>query len=385
MTKRVGTLAAVAACAALMTTACGLVPAEMHDGEWQPGNDEVSDANPRHTVAPDGWLGATGIGFTMDLPDTWNDLTREYKDEVPDTVLTSFFTVASELHGHGAFATLSTHTVDLDESASWSVFGDLKDWESRMTDPVFGPHGGIQTDAGGAGWWGSITGQEDGVTTTIHSIHLYHDTYELMVLIESYEGDEAFAEELLASLETVVFTAPAPVEGRHGVPEEVDGRWASYCGLVSADAQEWDYEFSPPHDATPWNCPEDVDYLGAWVASPGFRTYSVSARLEVGRSVSQVREARNIPSGAGTTLVDEAGDTYTVVSDEAVQMAAGGTASRIEFVVTTPDGESSQHVTYLTDQGAAGIAAVLVSAKDGEEPGDLSWVEPFVASIRADG
>jgi hypothetical protein len=279
---------------------------------------------------------------------------------------------------------MSAHLIRPGQYPRGEVLEDLDNWAADMTDPVIGPEGGIETVSGGAGWWGTITGDMDGRTRTIHPVHIFHGRYSVMVLLETYDGDEAAVAEFMDALRTVEFTAPAPVEGRHGAPTSDDGRWHSYCDLFSAEAQPgWAYSFETDMDSTEWACPEDSDYLGGWVDLSGDSQVHIAGRSVAGMDEAQVRSRDSVPSTVGETLTTPNGYDFTLVENTTLPAASGGEMTRVVLKVVTPEGSEVVEVAYYVPLGAAGTAMILASARDGDEF-DTTAIEAFAASVSAE-
>ncbi|WP_291378025.1 hypothetical protein [Demequina sp.] len=374
-------LAAIAA-AALWLGACGLLPVATDDATPAPTQ---AVPTPSETPAAAGWVSSSGVGFDMDLPEGWNDHTARYSQLVPDTVLAAYFGTAPKIENEGEpFATVSAHAIVPTEYPRGEVFEDLDSWAADMTDPVMGPEGGIQTATGGAGWWGSVTGDIRGRLTTIHAIHIFHGNYELMVLVESYEGDEAAAEQFMEALQTVAFTAPEPVEGRRGAPVSDDGRWHSYCDTFSAAPQpDWAYTFSPNLDSAGWECPADYDYLGGWVDLSGDSDVHVTAHFATGLDEVQMRAGESVPSAVGETMTSPGGYELTLTENAALTTTSGGQMTRAVADVVSPEGDVIIEVAYFVPLGPGGTAVVIASARDGGEF-DTVAVEALAASITAE-
>lgn len=357
---------------------CGLIPV-------------IVDRQPSATqAAPDagqGWIGRSTIGFDMELPAGWNDLTDQYRRELPDTVLAAVFGMGSTLDVEGEpFVTISTDHLGMDQYPRHEVYQDLDSWAKDMADPVRGAEGGIQTDAGAAGWWGTVTGEIHGRVTIIHAVHIFQGRYELMALIESYEGDDADATALLDALRTFEFTVPAKVEGRHGAPVADDGRWHSYCGTFSAAANPaLAYDFVPSMDSKQWKCPEDTDYLGGWVDTSGGSQVNIHAQSRQGLTVAEARAEDSIPASVGETVTTPHKYEFTLMSEDAVAADDGGTMTRLTIFVVTPDGREVTEVGYFVSLGEEGTAVVLASEEDGVPGFDETAMRALAASIRADG
>ncbi len=375
---------AALATAALLLGGCGLIPVAPDD----PSRGATATASPEAEAgeAAAGWMGRSGVGFDMELPDGWRDFTARYAQLVPDTVLAAYLGTAPKIENEGEpFATISTDRLAMDQSPRAEVYEDLDSWAADMTDPVRGPEGGIETATGGAGWWGSVTGDIRGTLTTIHAVHIFHGYYELMVLIETYEGDDADAADILEALGTVEFTAPAAVDGRHGAPRDTDGRWHSYCDTFSAAPQpDWTYNFQPALDTVPQKCHVSADYLGGWVDATGPSQINIRAQMRAGQTEADMRREDEIPAEVGQTTTTANGFTFTLMAQDTRPADAGSTMTRVVVAVDTPDGTRVTQVAYYLSLGEAGTVMVLASAADGNAEFATDSVEAFAASITAE-
>jgi len=323
----------------------------------------------------------------MEVPAGWNDLTDQYRRALPDTVLAAVFGMGTSIDAEGEpFVTISTDHLGMDQYPRREVYQDLDSWANDMSDPVRGAEGGIQTEAGAAGWWGTVTGEIHGRVTTIHAVHIFQGRYELMALIESYKGDDADAETLLDALRTVEFTAPARVEGRQGAPLASDARWHSYCDTFSATANpELAYDFVPSMDSKQWKCPADSDYLGGWVDTAGGTQVNIHAESRQGLTVAEARDENSIPATVGETATTPRGYDFTLMSDDELATDDGGTMTRLTILVVTPDGKEVNEVGYFVPLGEEGTAVVLASQVDGVPGFDETAIRALAASIRAGG
>lgn len=372
------------AAAALWLGGCGLIPVVTDDASIEATETAKPDADATETAV--GWVGRSGVGFDMELPDGWHDLTARYTQLVPDTVLAAYLGTAPKIETEGEpFATISTDRVAPDQYPRAEVYEDLDSWAADMTDPVRGGEGGIETTTGGAGWWGSVTGVIRGSLTTIHAVHIFHGYYEFMMLLETYEGDDADVAEILEALGTVEFTVPVAVDGRHGAPRDPDGRWHSYCGTVSAEPQSgWTYDFQPSLDSAPQPCPSERDYLGGWVDVTGSSQVNISAHVRAGQTEAEMRRADQIPAEVGETTTTANDFTFTLVEQDTVPTDAGATMTRVVVEVDTPDGRRVTEVAYYVSLGDAGTAMVLASAADGGAEFATDSIAAFAASIAAE-
>ncbi len=307
------------------------------------------------------------VSFAIDLPEGWNDLIDEYRREVPNTVLSAVWSPASELNTGEPFATVSVEMYGPSNRPRREVLEDLDSWEQHFEDAVRGESGGLETLAGGAGCWGSISGVMDDRETTIYSVHLYHGPYELMVLIETYDQEGTRAREILDALETVEFAGPQEISGRAGRPLDEDGRWHSYCRTMSIPSQKsWNYEFEPSYDREPWDCPVDVDYLGAWATDLGDSEHIVSVYHYRNETVAEVHNLLSLPDVVGDSVVSPAGFTHTLVSQELFTLADGTTGVWSQDRMESPSGEFDYLQLFGFDTPAGGSVLVgLMNSDDG--------------------
>lgn len=301
------------------------------------------------------------VQFSIDLPEGWNDLIDDYREEVPNTVLSAVWTTASELDVDEPFATVSVGLYGPGNDPRREVREDLDSWEVDFEDSVRGESGVIETEAGGAGRWGSISGTMNGQEKTIVSVHLYHGPYELMVLIETFTQDDAKAYEILEALETVEFTGPTELNGRAGRPLDEDGRWYSYCRTVSMPVQEsWAYDFDPSYDREPWDCPVDVDYLGAWIMDIDGSEHVIAIYRYRSDTLAEVQSSLSFPEVVGDSVVSPAGYTHTLVSQEPFVLANGTTGVLSQDRLESPSGvvDFGQLLGFDTPDG--GSVAIMI-------------------------
>jgi len=333
---------------------------------------------------------ASNGAFTIDLPNQWNDLTADYTAEVPDTVMAAFWSTGTEL---GApltpFATVSTRPTVPGEDVAREVDEDMASWSGRMSGPEEGVATAFETEAGGRGVWRAVRGKIDGLDTTIYSIHIIDGSTKMMVLIESYMDITDPVAELLGALKTVRFpavaepsVAPAAEPGRTAAPEDESGRWFSYCRTVSIAIQdEWVYSPQEGLDGTPWVCPEDTDYLGAWIATTPAGQYFVMAQYQAERTVEEARAEFSIPTVVGQAEVTPNGFTMELLDTGSAELANGMKVSWVEVKATTPEGFDSYTRSYGVDLGGSTSIEFLTQTEANEPGGDYEWLLEALESL----
>jgi len=324
------------------------------------------------------------LDYTIDLPAGWNDVTDDYLQHVPDSVLSGFWTMDSDLQSDGPYVTVSLHGVaapdtDVMKAAEASAEG----WRDDLKGASRGDSGYAETASGGVIIWASISGELDGELRTEHMAHVYYGPYAMYVEIDVPGGDEEDSHAILDALKTVTISGPVTTGERAGAPVPSAGTWSSYCHTIQASAQEgWAYQFTPGNDSFPWDCPEKTDYLGRWsVAHDGEQL-----TVEVGRMADIGLDARR----DGLSIADSVGETETTTHGSEIKLLAeqpfdgpgAGKGVRIDLATLIPNSTSPYlSRSYLFEDSAGGVIEVYVDIQGGATIPDDGWLEPFVASI----
>lgn len=382
---RLARAAVLGAAIATLAAGCSLPWSARSDETPQSPTPKAPGTHPRIDLqARDEWTGPQGIGFTLELPDQWRDLTSEHLELVPDTVMAAMWSLGDSVNSEAGFATVSATTIGMDELPRYEVYEDLDGFASDMTDVSLTEDGMYLAEGGATGWYGTMTGLRDGKQVQITSAHIAHFTSEFMILIETYAGEEDDARALLDSLRTLTFVTPEPVEGRHGAPETENGRWFGYCRTVSMQAStELAYDFDPFYDSSPWMCPESTDYIGGFVHWADGDELSLQVRYVLDTTVETERAESSLPTALGETLTTDAGNELTLLWEEPVMMPDGrqGTMHGVDTLFA--DGDSRYRVGYLLPVGD-GVIQVVVSSDWGSTGFRTDWLTPMLTSIQAE-
>jgi len=324
---------------------------------------------------------AANGAFSMELPVEWHDFTAEYVEAVPDTILAAYWSTGSE-PGEllTPFATVSTRHVLADLDVAAEVDEDIASWVNRMTRPVESAGAEFETENGGRGAWGTVTGQIDGIDTTIYAIHIVDGSTELMVLIETYMDLTELPEILLEALKTVTFPDFAE-QTRTGAPANEDGRWFSYCRNVSIALQDdWVYAPQDGADGTYWDCTEKWDYVGSWVVTTPAGDVLVMGSFEVERTLAQSRADFHVPEAVGEENVFE-GFNFELLDAGLLPLPSGGEASWIELKLTMSDGVVVYSRRYGRDLDGGTSVEFYVTPEANEPGGDYDWIIPALDSV----
>ena len=323
------------------------------------------------------------LDYTIDLPDGWNDLTDEYLAQVPNSVLSGYWTMADDLSTDGPYVTMSLFPLSPDTDTAEASEQAAQKWEADMGDPVRGDSGYAETAQGGVITWTSVTGDFDGEQRSEHLAHIFYGPYYMYVEVDTPAGDEGNAHALLDALETVTITGPLFTGQRAGAPVAVDGRWTSYCGTIQADAQsDWHYTFTQSFDSVVWRCPEHIDYLGEWSVNVGSALYNVEVERTPDVDLASRRSQLSVPAAVGESAKTPHGSTIELLSEAAFGATGGGQGVRIDLATTIP-GSDAPFISsaYLLEDSSGGVTLVFVSTPGGEVVPQTTWLEPFIATI----
>jgi hypothetical protein len=324
------------------------------------------------------------LDYTIDLPAGWNDLTEDYLGGSSDSVLAGFWSMSDDADDTELpFATMSLNVADPEADPNAASEEAAERWAEGMDEPERGDSGYAETADGGVIRWASVTGTYADARRTIHAAHVYYGPYYMYVAIDVPAGDEESAHALLDALATVTMSGPIPTGDRAGAPVLEAGRWTSYCGYISSDAQPgWEYQFAPTMDSTLWRCPEPTDYLGEWSVQRGGTEYVVRVERARDSTIDERLDYLSTPSAVGETGTTPNGFDIEVLALESFAAPNGSTGIRLD-TGTTPPGEQVAYVArlYAYEDEHGGVVQVFVYDRAKNVIPETDWLEPFIASL----
>ena len=329
--------------------------------------------------------GPTGeqLDYTIDLPTGWNDLTDEYLKDVPDSVLSGYWTMADDLSTDGPYVTMSMHELDPNADLSTMSEDAAAGWQDQLENSTRGDSGYAETVDGGVITWASISGDLNGERRTEHVAHILYGPYFMYVEVDTPEGDEVNAHAILDALSTVTITGPIKVGDRAGAPVAANGKWDSYCSTIQAASQaHWQYEFSASEDSHVWDCPVDTDYLGQWSIEESGQKYEVAVERAANMTLAEQRAENSIPDAVGGTAKTPNGSVFKLLAEAPFEAPGGGEGVRIDLSVTIPDSTTPfLSSAYLFEDSAGGVTTVYANSPEGKSVPETAWLEPFIATI----
>lgn len=305
--------------AALVLGGCGILPLA----------GETAAPEPVHVTSPDGTI-------SIDLPGLWHDHSEEYLEDVPDSVLSAYWSVADRFsHSTDVFATVSTMpvggvTVPLSERQRLFDEGWLEDFDDpRTTSGTFG------TDAGADGSWTLIEGKSEGDDLTLTAVVLMDSERAVKIAIEAPPGHEDEVAVLLDALPSITL---APVDEEDEAPGTI-ASGAYSTGEIAVDVPAAWAPLMPDDTLRDGALGVEAVYFGAWLLPWEDQAYAASALLgatarTAGSSTPEDAVAELGPVG---TLTESEQGTLTVTSIEDVAPAPGITGIRMCSDVVTPD------------------------------------------------
>jgi len=323
------------------------------------------------------------LDYTIDLPAGWNDLTEEYLEALPTSVLSGYWSMG-DLDSDGPYVTMSMNALDPESDLSTLDDSAMDSWKDTLGDPELGDTGYSETADGGVITWASVTGDLGGERRTEHFAHILYGPYYMYVEIDTPEGDEANAHAMLDALSTVTMSGPLEVGDRAGAPVTEAGRWSSYCNTITAAAQDgWQYQFAYNYDATMWKCPEPTDYLGQWGVTTDDGEFVVIVDRLAETSMSEALEHRSVPADVGETATTKNGFTIELVAEEIFAAPNGTVGLRVDVSSTAPGGTAAANMrTYFFEDDGGGVTEVYVYENESNVVPQTDWLEPFIATLQ---
>lgn len=323
------------------------------------------------------------LSYTIALPAGWYDLTDDYLDAIPTSVLSGYWTMADDLSTDGPYVTMSLFPLAQDADVENLTENAAKQWESKLGDAERGDSGYAETAAGGVITWASVTGDFNGEIRTEHVAHILYGPYYMYVEVDTPGGDEANAHAILDALQTVTISGPVDLGDRAGAPLEIDGKWTSYCGSVQAQAQsDWRYSFTLYYDSTLWRCPEGKDYLGEWAVDVDETTFGVEVDRILDTTLEDHLDMLGIAGAVGSTGETPNGYAIEVLDRTAFAAPGGAEGVRIDTATTAPGGSSPSNArAYMFEDSAGGVISVFVFNDENSTNPDTAWLEPFIATL----
>jgi hypothetical protein len=219
-------------------------------------------------------------------------------------------------------------------------------------------------------------GQANNRPVSIHAIAVVGPEVSALILLETYRDQNRVGLEFLDALPSIELTAADAANvyrAEDGSPVDFSGRWISYEGSLSIQAQpEWNYAPSPFDDLGA-TANDATDFMGMWFPDGdeetasyvlillGLHSTGIDAALadptvpEVDERIVDAEGRVTVGMGAGESL--RADGTRIAWRDTYVDARLGViTLQRIYFVELSP---TSTAIAYASDPGPLSPTAIV--------------------------
>ena len=361
-------------------------------------------ATPQATADPGAPFASSDGAFSMTIPSTWADRTRDYRtDYLNENRQVSSLDGMVTLDGlpsssSANFVTMSARSrADIVDgvTASDIGMGEVERWRSTYVDSTLLPEETFTSEAGDSVWMGGLAGTIDGHEGQIVIATALGDQWSATFALRVDGEHGAARDDLRGALATLAFSPdPAPGESANIFAASGDGRTSSSKDRATIVIPTTWTHVAVDADRDAFLGDSDFDSLGTWRVAEGDGTFSPTVSFIASDKTyptpSSVTEMMTRYPKVGTSRVDDAGVTYTTLAfgvwSARGDDTAGWAESRAEYPADVAAGRGplvTERRCYLMVSNVRELVA-CVETLPGEVDAQAPGVEAALGTVRFD-